>query len=408
MSSHPVGSHLPPAPHGPTPSQQSQPTQPRSHQSNHPNNSNLLTNGPNPNSNQTRYLCTLFGLIRYDSSPLVPTSIPAPVQSVARLCSQLRAMTHSDSQRLLEGRQHQPIIDGIASINTGGTNATRHGLMQATPNTTSTHHTPTSNPSLYQTPTGTGASVPQTPISPFTHAGVPAKPSAHPSSHPSSTSVGGLAPSFVMVPTFHQASQSLLESTHLTAASSHASSSTGSVTIPTPHPQIAQDQTYLLERERRLQPIVSLIASPTPWSLLIPQRFSRYVRVYRPISHAPPPNGYIADMHAWRELDLPVSSPTPSHFAVGGAIHEHWRVTHMGKPLLPTKTLCHVRPIRVTPVSANYTVLLEQNVAVAYERDYEYVQEGFRFEDRDGIEILVYQVLKVKTITNDPAITFPR
>ena len=69
-------------------------------------------------------------------------------------------------------------------------------------------------------------------------------------------------------------------------------------------------------------------------------------------------------------------------------------MSSLGKALLPAKTTCHVRPIRLVPLSSNYESLLHAPGA-ALSRDYEFVQEGFRFEDRDNIEVLLYQVLRV-------------
>jgi hypothetical protein len=315
---------------------------------------------------QTRYMCALYGLVRYESTGGGGVgSVPAPVMAVARLCSLLRAMCHSDGQRLIHGRQAAALLDLPAPIAT-----TRPYGGAGTPATPATPHQPQS---------------------PFLASPAPSK-----NVQTSSASAGGanVAPTFASLPTFHQASYALIDAT----------------AVPS---QLAQDVAYLTDRERRLQPIVSLVAAPTPWALLVPPRFSRYVRVYRAVGGGGPgAAGAVggaeakSDLHAWRELELPSFAPVPMfhgpssstaqpNAATAGAAHEAWRLSYLGKALLPTKTLCHVRPIRVTPVSTNYTAFLEQNSSVAYERDYEYIQEGFRFEDRDGIEILIYQVLKV-------------
>lgn len=330
-------------------------------------------NAPAPHtpSQQTRYLCALFGLVRYESTGVSSVGVPAPVAGVARLCSLLRAMCHTDGQKIMQGRQAVPVLEVTHAVANGiATNLNRNNV---------------STPSSLLTP--------QTPNSPFPHlattgGGIKIA-SAGPNASPPATGF----PSFTSIPTFHQASNTLLESISAVGL--------GFSTPPPPQTQLTHDTIYLTEREKRLQPIVNIIAQPTPWSLLVPTRYSRYVRVYRPTT--PGATSHLADMQAWREIDLPTQPTTPPHHSTGGAPHETWRITHMGKTLLPTKTLCHVRPIRVTTVSTNYTALLEQNAAVAYERDYEFVQEGFRFEDRDGIEILVYQVLKVSAKTRTPS-----
>lgn len=329
---------------------------------------------------QSRQLCALYGLIRYESSSGSSSSTPAPVLAVARLCGVLHAMCHSDGQRLLQGRQATALLDLPQAVVAGTGSVGRAGSAS----TLSVGHSPIT---------------PITPVSPF----VPT-----PHTHASSTGKSGAAQAgglvFPSVPTFHQATYTLVDAS--------ATLMPLNAMPPTQNAQLAQDIAYLTDRERRLQPIVSLVAAPTAWSLLVPPRFSRYVRVYRPVAPAAPGTNaselHKEDMLAWREVELPSFAPVPTFHGVAslvspptpstsGAAHESWRLSYLGKAMLPTKSLCHVRPIRVTPVSTNYVSFLEHNSAVAYERDYEYVQEGFRFEDRDGIEILVYQVLKVRT-----------
>ena len=322
----------------------------------------------------TKYICALYGLIRYESTGAVLAGAPsAPTVAVAKLCSLLRAMCHSDGQRLLHGRQAVALLD-----------------MPAAP--------PAANTRL----AAPLPFVPPTPQSPYI--GHSLTPSALARGSTAASTTAAPAVSFSAIPTFNQASLALTDA---------LSSTVGLHGLPPANAQLAADLEYLREREKRLGPITQLIAAhgASHWSLLLPQRYSRYVRCYRSIAVLPPGSPAIeGEMQAWREVEVPSGSGLPVHFAQNsaqsastspnpssssGASHECWRISYLGKALLPTKSLVHVRPIRVTPISTNYTAFLEQNPAVAYEREYEYVQEGFRFEDRDGIEILIYQVLKV-------------
>lgn len=304
----------------------------------------------------------------------------APTAAVAKLCSLLRAMCHSDGQRLLHGRQAAALIDR-----------------------------PAAPPASHTRIAAPVPVVPPTPPSPFVGQSLTPASMARASTAASATAASATpAVTFSSIPTFHQTSLALTDA---------LSSIVGLHGLPPPNAQLAADLEYLREREKRLGPITQLIASPgaSHWSLLLPLRYSRYVRCYRSTAVLPPGSPAIeGEMQAWREIDVPSASGLPVHFAPSGghsgstssipsassvpssgASHEHWRISYLGKALLPNKSLVHVRPIRVTPISTNYTAFLEANPTVAYEREYEYVQEGFRFEDRDGIEILIYQVLKV-------------
>lgn len=74
---------------------------------------------------------------------------------------------------------------------------------------------------------------------------------------------------------------------------------------------------------------------------------------------------------------------------------ERWHLSYIGRPLAPAKSVCCVRPLRVLSIAGPFHAWLIDKHGLSYSLDYEFIQEGFRFEDRDGIEVIVYQVLKI-------------
>jgi hypothetical protein len=488
---------------------------------------------------QTKYLCALYGLVKYDTSLVaggasgsgtpapaaawsaggVAASAAAPtaaMASVARLCSLLRAMCHSDTQLLLQGRQSQALLElPVGAATAAASAAQQHGGPRPVTPAVATPMHPPPSPSLQQLqppqsqPTNVAQPLP-TGASAFFDAGavpVPAAfhrltataPATGPSASPSPAAVAATTAglSFVPMPLFHTASQSLLDNTQSPSSSSYAASGAGVasavgaatgavVAVPPAAPvpsSLAADHAYLLAREARLAPIAALVAGESNWGALVPPRFSRYTRVYKAqvAPNAPPnapPNAVAAalvgsDVWAWREVETQSAAPVPSFvatsmssaaatataattmldqsatraaharsasvvpisssFVAPGAPsahyvspwtpltalpHERWFLSSLGKALLPAKTLCHVRPVRIVPLSARYESLLLSNSPTSsgqassaggasmsasagttalgpLVRDSEFVQEGFRFEDRDGVELLLYRVLRL-------------
>lgn len=395
---------------------------------------------------QNKYLCTLYGLIRYDAAlaavpPAGGVAAPSPsVVAVARLCSLLRAMAHSDTQLLMQGRQNLALLNLPAPPPTTPAPAAQPIVVAAVPRPT----TPASGAAspFVAPPSPSSQTVPLTPTtgaSPFFAAGATAAVVTSSSSRnvaPAAPATTGAATAaalaFATMPLFHESSQSLLDATQLPTPSAH-SSSFGHLSLHTlaPSPLHQADLTYLLAREARLAPITAIVAGNSNWAALMPQRFSRYTRVYKPVEAAPagmlsPASG--TDVWVWRDVELQSQAPVPSFLSPaasnGGAAaasaavpgstgasssssaalgananaacasRSRWHMSSLGKALLPAKTTCHVRPIRLVPLSSNYESLLHAPGA-ALSRDYEFVQEGFRFEDRDNIEVLLYQVLRV-------------
>lgn len=60
---------------------------------------------------------------------------------------------------------------------------------------------------------------------------------------------------------------------------------------------------------------------------------------------------------------------------------------------LPHKYQTFLRTIRVFPISSNFDSFLKDQLGYVF--DYEYIQEGWIYEEREGIEIKLYQLLKV-------------
>ena len=97
----------------------------------------------------------------------------------------------------------------------------------------------------------------------------------------------------------------------------------------------------------------------------LPKRsFSEYHRVYSCEFYDPSKS----ELHSWREI-----IPT----AITENVAE-WQLLYLSKPILPTKHDTLVRQIKCVNVSENYEQFLE---FVGYRFDYEYVQEGFVFQD---------------------------
>lgn len=443
----------------------------------------------------SKYLCTLYGVVRYDALGSAPGAAPlSATQVVSRLCSLLRAMCHSDSQQLMQGKQALALLDLPAPPPVPGTAAFggAAGFFGARPQTPLTPSAAASSAVHAASP---GSSVSMLPPPSPSNAGAaafgiqPPPPSAASNASvffPGGPSVNVTASAealrareaaaaaaaaaanphaahaapalaFPSVPLFHQASHTLMAHTQLPSQSSVAPSFVASTTAAFAAASAAAnaDRTYLLARETRLAPITAMVAGQSNWASMVPPRFSRYTRVYKPLPPVTGPGGQPAalaaqaalaaagtDLWAWREIELHQSqAPVPGFLApnanaahvsasaagattgpgsatgAGGSNLSSslsasaaataaaatassptpWFLSSLGKPLLPSKSLCNIRSLRLVSLSSNYESLLTNPSTLAYQRDWEFVQEGFRFEDRDGIEILLFQVLRVST-----------
>ena len=426
-------------------------------------------------SPSSKYLCTLYGVVRYDALGSAPGAAPLPAAHVvSRLCSLLRAMCHSDSQQLLQGKQAQAILE-LPAPPTHGTAAAVGGpgfvglrpqtpLTPASTSAASLHAaSPGSSVSMMPPPSPSAAGAAafglQAPTAVASNAAVffPGGPSVSVSAsaeaararEAAATAAAAANPhaahaapalAFPSVPLFHAVSHTLMAHTQLPSLSSVQPSfvaSTHAAFTAASAPANA-DRIYLLARETRLAPITAMVAGESNWASMVPPRFSRYTRVYKPLPPVTGPGGQPAalaaqaalaaagtDLWAWREIELQSQAPVPGFLAqmnaatpaaagAGGGSHlssslsasaaataasascpTPWYLSSLGKPLLPSKSSCHIRPLRLVSLSSNYESLLTNPATLGYTRDWEFVQEGFRFEDRDGIELLVFQVLRV-------------
>jgi len=310
------------------------------------------------------------------------------VASVARLCSLLRAMCHSDSQLLLTGRQDSGTCTSQQYTRASGDlMAPQSAVKQLLPH----GHARLAS-----------------------RAASPAPGMMHDSKSSDDRHAGTSQTDFTYIQTFNQASMQLFDAINIETSAQSQSISP----MPQPHSSSSSsDVSYLSHREHRLQPISTIIAADSNWSFLIPTRLSRYIQTYRHVN--PPQTGVkksstatsataaSANLQVWREIEwLQHSASPPSHAPFSTSppssssllsTPAHWCVSWFGRDLPTLTTLCYVRPIRLLAASNNIDQLLQPNVAATYEQDFEYIQEGFRFEDKDGIEILVYQILKLQT-----------
>lgn len=361
---------------------------------------------------QTRYLCALYGLVRYDVPPsAIPPGVSAPAAAVVRLLALLRWRAASDGTDLLSGRVAAPLLPPATMQAAAG--GSRIPLASPSPATPAAPHASYS----------------------FAHAN-PGK--LHSSSSlsslasPSSSTLASGSFTFQTLPTFHEASLALQESSTPGSGGAVAPLGAGSGTGGGGgSSSLAHDLQYLSDRERRLQPLCALVlgsasgtgapssaSAASGWAALVPERYSRHVRVFR--SHAERLAG--GELHAWREIRLPAaqplpafnlappsSSPAPSGVGSSSLVqahpsHEQWHLSSLGRALLPSRTLAHVRPMRSLAVSPSLlsflsgsgtTASASASASLGYSFDFEFVQEGFRLPLGEGVEALLYLVLKL-------------